>query len=510
MSVYKKIRYDIDSNSVDNLADTIIYSSPTELEYDVDIGQLAYVDSLDEFVVFNGTVWKILISDDVAPAFSLSASAQVIDEGQSVVFELSAPYTADGVTVGYSITGDGINSAELGSVPINGTLTITSGKASVSINPSLDGITEGTETLTFTIASADNLGNPTGSLSLQVSINDVTVTTVSGEQVFTSPGSFTFTVPAGVIDISAVAIGGGGGGASGYYSYGSGGGGGGGGLAWMNGISCQPGDVFTVTVGSAGSRGSISLNTPFERVSSSSGSYQTFYPDSSVAYNLPSTGGDSSLAKGAIIYITGGGGGAPSSVTGFGAGGTYTTNSSYGTSRGGDSGSAGVAGQSGNSGVLPGGGGGAAGYGSGGGGGNGGRGRGDFYRSTGGYNYYKQAAGGRGGGTNLYGQGGTGTTGGTSPNLVTSTSPLVINYNAGGNGGTGSSAIGPTAPNSGGGAGGGGGGGAGGRIRDQAIITSYGARFYYRWFLGQDGSIPLPGAVRIMWGQNRSYPTSAN
>jgi hypothetical protein len=509
MSVYKKIRYDIDSNSIDNLADTIIYSSPTDLEYDVDIGQLAYVDSLGEFVVFNGTVWKILISDDVAPAFSLSASAQIIDEGQSVVFELSAPYTADGVTVGYSITGDGINSAELGSVPINGTLTITSGKASVSINPSLDGITEGTETLTFTIASADNLGNPTGSLSLEVSINDVTVTTVSGEQVFTSPGSFTFTVPAGVIDISAVAIGGGGGGASGYYSYGSGGGGGGGGLAWMNGISCQPGDVFTVTVGSAGSRGSISLNTPFERVSSSSGSYQTFYPDSSIAYNLPSAGGDSSLSKD-VVYITGNGGGAPSSVTGFGTGGAYYTNPSYGISRGGDSGNAGVAGQSGNSGVFPGGGGGAAGYGSGGGGGNGGRGRGDFYRSTGGYNYYKQAAGGRGGGTNIYGQGGTGTGGGSSPNLLTSTSPLVINYDAGGNGGTGSSAIGPTAPNSGGGAGGGGGGGAGGRIRDQAIITSYGARFYYRWFLGQDGSLPLPGAVRIIWGQNRSYPTSAN
>jgi len=508
MAVYKKLRYDIDGNEVDNIANTLIYATPDDLEYDVDIGQIAYIDSLEDFVVFNGSVWKILESQEVAAPFTLTANKTTVDEGQSVVFELVAPYTEDGVTIAYTITGDGVTAADLGLSSLTGTLTIGSGVASLFCSISLDGATEGAESFTLTLAQNDSLGNPTGSLSQTVVINDVTTTVVSGEQIYVSPGSYTFTVPSGVVDISAVVIGGGAGGATGYYSNGSGGGGGGGGLAWMNGISCQPGDTFTVQVGSAGSRGSTSYNTPFEYVSSNSGSYLTFYPTMN-NYNYPSNGGQSFLAKDSVVYIRGEGGNRPSTITSGGAGGAYYTNPSYGTSSGGSNGSNGNAGASGNSGVRPGGGGGAGGYGTGGGGGQGGSGLGDFYRSTGGYNYYKQASGGPGGGTNIYGQGGTGGGGTSAPNLVTSTNPLVINYNSGTKGGTGSSAIGSTAPNNGSGAGGGGGGGAGGRIRDQAIITSYGARFYYRWFLGQDGSTPLPGAVRIIWGQGRSYPSSA-
>ena len=68
-------------------------------------------------------------------------------------------------------------------------------------------------------------------------------------QVYTTPGSYTWVVPAGVTLISVVVIGGGAGG-SGYNS----GGAGGGGLGYKNNIPVVPGDTYTVTVGAGGAQ----------------------------------------------------------------------------------------------------------------------------------------------------------------------------------------------------------------------------------------------------------------
>lgn len=65
-----------------------------------------------------------------------------------------------------------------------------------------------------------------------------------GEVSFTTPGTFTFVVPAGVTRISAVAIGAG---ASGYYSWANSAGAGGA-LAWANNIAVTPGQSISVTV----------------------------------------------------------------------------------------------------------------------------------------------------------------------------------------------------------------------------------------------------------------------
>jgi hypothetical protein len=95
--------------------------------------------------------------------------------------------------------------------------------------------------------------NPTSSLSVNGS-------TVIGTQIldmtglsttFTTVGSNTFAVPAGVTKISAVLIGGGGaGGASGGGSGGNGGGGGG--LIYVNEYSVTPGQTLNITVGAGG------------------------------------------------------------------------------------------------------------------------------------------------------------------------------------------------------------------------------------------------------------------
>lgn len=63
---------------------------------------------------------------------------------------------------------------------------------------------------------------------------------------YVTGGNYTFIVPAGIFQLSALAVGSGGGGASGWASSG----GSGGGLAWYDNIPVQAGDTISVTVGS--------------------------------------------------------------------------------------------------------------------------------------------------------------------------------------------------------------------------------------------------------------------
>ena len=74
----------------------------------------------------------------------------------------------------------------------------------------------------------------------------------AGEQEWITPGTYTWTCPAGVTSVSAVCVGGGGGNNNQQWS----GGGGGGALAWKNNIPVTPGQSYTVVVGAAGARAS--------------------------------------------------------------------------------------------------------------------------------------------------------------------------------------------------------------------------------------------------------------
>lgn len=276
-----------------------------------------------------------------------------------------------------------------------------------------------------------------------------------GQQEFTTPGTFTFTVPVGVTTISAVVIGGGGGGA--YVNsatYGPGGAGGGG-LTYAIAIDVTPGETLTCIVASGGA-GSTSQNTP------------------------GGTGGTSEISRGSsqLIYAVGGGGSTGYNTNGSGGGGGV----GYGThaSGGGIGGHGGL----GNTVISSpaAGGGGAAGYsgnggsgvsyignttgctGSGGGGGGGNRSTNDFTSGAGG-----------GGGVGIYGEGASGAYGNTTK--------------VGGDGGSGGT-NGTDGDVSGGGNGGlyGGGGGS-------SFISSPG---------GDGGG----GAVRIIWGPARAYPST--
>lgn len=273
-----------------------------------------------------------------------------------------------------------------------------------------------------------------------------------GESAYTSVGDFSFVVPAGITQISAVAVGGGG------SSVASGtGGGGGGALSYTNDIPVTPGESLTVRVGKNG-----------------------FKPPSGSGSAAQASGGTSAILRGSTVLLQA----APSTgTTGSAAGqqgvpglasqgiGAVRYSGGFGKTSSNLSGGGGAAGYAGN-----GGNGGAQGVanataGSGGGGGGGGGGRNT--RSNSGA-----------GGVGILGIGANGAAGLTWPGQTSATD------------GTG------------------GGGGSGGQTGGIALGTyeiggNYGGgsgaendNNNQSWFAGT-------GAVRIIWGTGKSYPSNA-
>ena len=271
-----------------------------------------------------------------------------------------------------------------------------------------------------------------------------------GEHEYISPGTYSWTAPDGVTSVSVVAVGGGGGGAGDH----DGAGGGGGGLGWKNDIPVTPGQTYTVRVGAGGlgGEGNSTNGNPGQ---------DSYFIDTGT---VSGRGGDRGRGNFDGSATNGG------SYTGDGGGrGGNNYSSNQGSHR---TGGAGAGGYSGSGGDIPSSYTSDAGSGQGGGGGGG----------AGGNNY--QAGGG--GGTGIYGQGGNGAgaTYGANP----------ARNGRGGSGGQ----DGQTAYFSGGSRGDGGfPGGAGGG-------TWYGNGSYGGYRGGHGGN----GAVRIVWGDGRAFPST--
>jgi len=309
----------------------------------------------------------------------------------------------------------------------------------------------------------------------------------ASQALYDTPGWYFWTVPAGVYSISAVAIGGGGGAFWGPGHLSSSPGGGGGGLSYGNSMSVFPGQVLTVIVGAGGDG---RANGP-----------SLTYP------NLGNSGGTSILSSSNTPWISGGGGVA----------GTYQTTTSNPGGAGGASGgtlrTGGFAGGSGGSvsaDNMPGaGGGGAGGY-------SGVGGSATAVTVVTGHAGNAAAAGGGGGGS-----GGSGSTvqfggaagGGVGAQGIGSTgaggpiSNLLNWYDGGGGGGSGGAVGGGPADDGsigqeGAGRGGGYGGGGGGGADDGTAAEGN------NWHVG-GSPFGGHGAVRIIWGTGRSFPSAA-
>lgn len=309
----------------------------------------------------------------------------------------------------------------------------------------------------FTITPSTNTANA-GSFGLRFyardSFNNTAYTSsatftldFSGGVLYATAGTYTWVAPAGVTSVCVVCVGGGGGGGS---SPSGGAGGGGGALGYKNNIAVTPGQGYTVVVG-AGGVGS---------------------------YNAGGTaGGDSYFINTSTIKGGGGSGGVWGGSAGAAGG--------FSGEGGGNGGQGGMATEG-----YSGGGGGAGGYagsggyggawqnnpssaGSGGGGSGGG----------GGANYVENqffGAAPSGGGTDVYGQGASG---------AQPSSDEAGNGGSGGTNGSGSRTAGGRSN-----AGGRYGGGGGGMKTDN-----------YSTKMGCAGG---RGAVRIIWGSGRSFPST--
>ncbi|MEY4615195.1 MAG: Synechococcus phage [Pseudomonadota bacterium] len=286
---------------------------------------------------------------------------------------------------------------------------------------------------------------------------------------FTSSGNQTFTPPAKYFpsgynyctQVHVVVVGGGG---AGNNYYGSGGGGGA--LAYKNNITVSPGQSYTVTVGAGGTGGT--------------------------SYTVQAnSGGSSSFSNGSITVTAGGGyGGQPYPYGSRPSLGGTVSGTYDGSGAGGTSGLYSYSSPS----YKSSGGGGAGGYGGKGGDGAGSSaaGAGTFSSATAGV-----SGGGGGGGSSTVGSY-TGAGGGG-----------VGLFGLGSNGAAGSTVGDVSAP--------GGGGGSGGSAGNSSVTHSSGSRPSGGAYGGGGGSNHntnyaggngAGGAVRIMWGSGRSFPST--
>lgn len=278
--------------------------------------------------------------------------------------------------------------------------------------------------------------------------------TPPGQINFARTGTTLWKVPPGVTNVAAAVVGAGGGGSGGDGGRGTtNGGGAGGGVAWGN-FNVTPGEVLTVVVGQPGT--------------SSQG-------------NSGTAGGPSSISRGATVLLSGGGGGGGiERNAGTASGGTSTGTARQGGGNGGNGGTgaavSGGTGGGGAGGIL----------------GNGGN--GGAYNQSGSAGATNGAAGG--GGAGVTGTDGS-IAGGGGGTILFGTDVYGSGSGAGGTfPGGGGVGLDPSGGSNGfdGISGGMGGyyGGGGGAINDSNGI----------------GGVGGPGLVIILWGPNRSYPSS--
>lgn len=143
----------------------------------------------------------------------------------------------------------------------------------------------------------------------------VTCRPPTGQQAFTTPGTFTWIAPSGVTSVSAVCVGSG---AGGSYNWANNAGSGGG-LGWKNNIPVVPGQSYTVVVADRGP------------ANAANGSTSYFISAATVAgygggYNSATGGPNQNSYGGGWVGDGGGAGGHSGTYQGGGGAGGYTGN----------------------------------------------------------------------------------------------------------------------------------------------------------------------------------------
>ena len=468
-SFSKNVQYSETVQAIDDDGHSVSYSIvsgtlPTGLIINSTTGVISGTPSSSNSAIFTVRATDTITNSFSDRQFTIPNTGPVWQTSQSIDFiqnenssiQLSA-IDDSGLSISYSLVA--------GTLPTGIQLSsdgILSGQASD---------TPGT-TNSFTIRALDNDGNTS---DRQFSSNIAAL----GQQEYTSPGTYSFTVPAGVGEVSAVAVGAGG---SGAHANG-GGAGGGGALAYINNFNVSPGDVLQVVVGEG-----------FRKLSSweTSGS-ESPYGDgidgenSKIVFNgatiLEAGGGKRGL-------ISGGQGGLGGQViVGTGGAGGDGGSDPYNSADPGGGGAGGYSGKGGNGcTALPGSSVNSPSNLSGSQNGAGGGGGGGGYTDRG-----FLVGGASGGGVGIYGEGANGTGG---PDRLSAGQSVSYYQEAMGQGGS------------------------GGQTPQYASVASYnGSPVYYAAGAlfgnggggsndGSPGGAGGNGAVRIIWGPNRLFPST--
>jgi hypothetical protein len=269
-----------------------------------------------EFVSYDGVNWvgSILFIRYRASITSILASSFNPNEGETQTITITTANGADGTSIPYTITGIGIGDLSSGS--LSGSFVINNNTASISLTYTNDFVTEGAETATLALDYYDDF--------IQWGISDTSIEPI-GQQLFETPGTYTWIAPAYVTNVSLVCIGGGGGGVGHSYASDRGGsGGGGGGLVYVNNLNVIPFDTYTIIVGYGGSRLNTTSNTLGTKAQSGSGS--VIYNSSGLSVALASGGSGGTVSQrnrntsnGSVYLYKSGDGGAGGSATFYSA-----------------------------------------------------------------------------------------------------------------------------------------------------------------------------------------------
>ena len=333
-------------------------------------GDFALVGATNKLYVYYGA-WFLVSNLTNSPPTSITGNAatyQLAKDGTPTVITLAST-DPEGFPITWSHS---VTTGSLGS-----TATVSQNNNVFTVTPSSTEADAGSFTLTFTANDGANQITTTSDFVLQFLPDPAGV-------LFTTVGTHTWTVPAGVTSVNVVVIGGGANGKDGGGTPG----GGGGALAWKNNISVVPGNTYNVVVGAGSVQDTGALHNQ-----TTVGGYSLF-KDASTVY---ATGGqihDSATAQnvGDRYYVGDGGGLGGEPAQGGGGAGGYS----------GNGGTGGVQNDIGSNGS------------GGGGGGGGGRNSANYYIAGGGggVGVYGQGTSGQGGGSGSPGSGGSGGQGG--------------------------------------------------------------------------------------------------
>jgi hypothetical protein len=111
------------------------------------------------------------------PTYTITKSREIVNEGQQLTFLITTEYVKNDTLFYWTLSGTGITSGDITGGQLNGTTVISNSTTSVTIDLTLDSLTEGNEILVFELRKLSVSGPVVASSN--ITINDVSFSAVA-------------------------------------------------------------------------------------------------------------------------------------------------------------------------------------------------------------------------------------------------------------------------------------------------------------------------------------------